>query len=93
MLTQKKLLNYAKKGTSIAFSKKSNYLRYKKLLNKQGYQAGYIRSRGPTVDKKGISRAYYAISGKRVKKRQMNTPRNYRRNSNPFATTSVYSNF
>ena len=76
----KKINGFAKKGYEVAFSKKSNAIKYRKLLKQSGYNSATIRSSGPTIEgTKYKGNSYYIIPEKKkriiriVKKRRINS--------------------
>jgi hypothetical protein len=71
-IKMKDLNKLAKGGYQVAFSKKSNYNKYRKLLAKHGYVGEYINSSGPTIEGKYKRNAIYVMPvKKKTLKRQL----------------------
>jgi len=67
----KDLNKLASKGYQAAFRKRSNYLKYKKLLSKHGYKTEMFKSSGPTIEGGYQRNAYYVAPHKMKKRRTM----------------------
>jgi hypothetical protein len=66
-ITVKKLQDWARSGSQVAFAQKRNARRYQSILRRRGFYTGTMRSWGPAVDttKNRNVKSYYVLSEKK----------------------------